>query len=74
MSKLSLDQAIIVTGFTGVLACPFSNFHADVERRLGRSVWTHEFASKELKEKLKEEYRSDFVSMCAESEKTGKTK
>jgi len=64
MSKLTLNQAIVITGYTGFLACSFSDFHGDVEKRMGKPVWTHEFGSKEFKDKLQEIYRDDFVSMC----------
>ncbi|MBR8376509.1 hypothetical protein KDW20_12045 [Burkholderia cenocepacia] len=60
-SKLTKQQAIIITGFTGVLCCDFGDFHTDVERRKGRGVWTHEFASN--KDELKELYRDDFMSI-----------
>jgi len=42
------QQAIIITGFTGITACNFGDFHEDVEKRLGRPIWTHQFANKEL--------------------------
>lgn len=59
--KLTKDQAIILTGFTGVLCCDFSDFHADVERRMGHPVWVHQFASN--KGKVKDLYRDDFLAM-----------
>ena len=34
------------------LCMPFSVFHEAVEKTLGRSVWTHEFASDGLKKEL----------------------
>lgn len=61
--QLQLDQAIVVSGFTGYLACSFSELHADVIKRLGRPVWTHEFPG--LREQIKEAYRADFLAMCA---------
>ncbi len=64
MRKFTEEQAIVIMGFTGKSTIPFSAFHGDVEKRLGRLVFTHEFASKEMSEKLKEVYREDFVSMC----------
>ncbi len=64
--KLTEDQAIILTGFTGILCCKnFSTFHKDVEQRLGRPVWTHEFA--DMRERLKELYRNDFLALIPES-------
>lgn len=61
---LTLEQAIIVTGYTGFLACPFSIFHSDVERRLGRPFFTHEFAASA--ELLRELYREDFLALLPE--------
>lgn len=63
MSKLTKEQAIIFSGFTGILCGSFSDFHKDVEKRLGRPVWTHEFANKDVVEEIKEAYREDFMEM-----------
>lgn len=64
MIQLTKEQGIVVTGYTGIGACLFSDFHEDVERRLGRPVWTHEFGSEELWSQLKILYRDDFIRMC----------
>lgn len=53
-----------MSGFTGISCCDFSLLHEDVENRLGRSVWTHEFASKEFWQLLKDVYRKDFLEIC----------
>lgn len=58
--KMTKEQAVIVTGYTGVLACEFSDFHADLERRAGRSVWTHEMADRGWITPL---YRDDFLAL-----------
>jgi hypothetical protein len=63
MNKLTKEQAIVITGFTGITACRFSDFHEDVERRMGRPVWTHEFSNPEFEEKIKELYKNDFLSL-----------
>lgn len=63
MQKLTKEQAIVITGFTGIVACSFADFHADVERRLGRSVFTHEFATNTFMEEVKDLYYKDFLSM-----------
>ncbi|WAT06290.1 hypothetical protein O1V64_09730 [Rouxiella badensis] len=42
MTKLTQQQCIILTGFTGILHGEFEWFHADLERRLGREVQTSE--------------------------------
>lgn len=61
MTKLTKEQAIIITGFTGVACCNFGDFHADAERRKGASIWVHEFASNMAE--MKELYRYDFMSL-----------
>jgi len=67
IDKLTHEQALVLTGFTGVLCIPnFADFHADVEKRLGHSVWTHQFASPEMKERVKDAYRDDFMAMLPE--------
>lgn len=65
LQKLTKEQAIVITGFTGVMACSFSDFHEDVEKRLGRPVYTHEFANKELTNLVKEIYTDDFMAMVS---------
>jgi len=42
--KLTKEQAVIISGYTGVLICDLADFHEDVKKRLRRPVWTHEFA------------------------------
>ena len=66
MSKLTKEQAIIITGYTGFTACSFGDFHEDVEKRLNRPVWTHEFGSEDMRQQLKDLYKQDFINMCVE--------
>lgn len=41
-------EKIIVSAYTGYLLCDFSAVHKYVEEKLGRPIWTHEFADEEL--------------------------
>lgn len=66
--RLTKEQAAIITGFTGIVVCNFSDFHKDVEIRLGRPVWTHEFGHKDFEEKLRDLYQDDFLSICYKGE------
>ena len=59
---MTLQEKIIATGFTGVTFCDFGDFHAEVERRLGRPVFTHELPA--LTDEIKEAFREDFLKMC----------
>jgi hypothetical protein len=61
MNQLTLEQAVVLSGFTGVLMCRFDHVHRDVEKRLNRPVWTHEFADQEFVDQLKKVYRDDFM-------------
>lgn len=63
MQKLSKEQCVVLTGFTGVMHGSFSDFNEDIEKRLGRPVFTHEMTDKETMTKIKEIYRNDFISM-----------
>lgn len=63
MQKLTKEQALIISGFTGVAAIEFRYIHEDIEKRLGRPVWTHELANKNLWEEIKDKYRDDFLAM-----------
>ena len=66
LTPLTKEQAIVLTGFTGRTCCKFSDFHADVEKRLGHRVLTHEFADKDMMEKIKSLYLQDFMILTSE--------
>lgn len=61
--KLTKEQALIIMGYTGIATILFSEFHKDVTERLGREIWTHEFANKETVEEVKALYKDDFLAM-----------
>ena len=63
IQKLTKDQAVVISGFTGILCGEFSDFHADVEKRLGHSVQTFEFGSKEFAAEVKKLYEADFIKI-----------
>lgn len=62
MQKLTTEQAIVLSGFTGVLCVnDFSLLHIDINKRLGRPVYTHEMP--DIINEIKEAYRADFMAM-----------
>jgi hypothetical protein len=61
---LTKDQAAIIGVYTGVTCGPFSDIQEYAERLLGRPVYTHEFASPAMQEKLAELARPDFLRLC----------
>lgn len=56
---LTLQQAIILTGYTGICLCPPSEFHKDIERRTGHPVLTHEMARPEFWDRCRDLYAED---------------
>lgn len=64
MNKLTKEQAYVISGFTGILCTNFSDFHGEVEKRLGRPVFTHEFPS--IEEEIKEAFKKDFFNILPE--------
>ena len=65
-TKLTKEQAITISGYTEILICDFADLHKDVEKRLGRPVWTHEFADGEFWSEVKALYRDDFINLAPE--------
>ena len=62
MKSLTQEQAIVLTGFTAiVMVRNFSDFHEDVEKRLGRPIMINEFEGEE--EEIREAYRKDFMRL-----------
>lgn len=64
--KLIKEQAVIISGYTGILICNFADLHEDVEKRMGRPVWTHEFGDEDFNEERKDLYRDDFIDLAPE--------
>jgi hypothetical protein len=64
--KLTKEQAVIITAYTGIGCCKFSDFHKYTEEIMGEPIWTHEFANAELWEQLKEKTKESFLSICAD--------
>jgi len=62
LQKFTKEQAIVVSAYTGFMACPFSDVHEAVEKRLGYPVFTHQFPA--LADKIAEAFKADFISMC----------
>lgn len=64
--KFTQQQALVITGFTGIAACDFGIFHLDVEKRLGFPVFSHQFGDKVFWENVvKPLYRDEFIGMCS---------
>jgi len=66
--KITEDQGIIMTGYTGIMCCPMDRFHKDAEKRLGEPILAREMATPEFWEKMKRLYRDDFLELLPTGE------
>ena len=65
-------EKAIVMAYTG--ACmltedKFHIFHEYIEELMGRPVFTHELADKDVSAEIKEKAKADFIALCDEEEK-----
>ena len=59
------EERVIVSAYTGYLMCDFADMHEYIEDILGRPVWTHELAGKEIWEEIRQAVKPDFMRLCA---------
>lgn len=64
MQRLTKEQSAIIGAYTGFCAGNFGGIQEYAERVLGRSIWTHEFSTKELSQELRKAAQPDFISIC----------
>lgn len=64
MQKLTEEQALVLSAYTGVCMCDFSALHAYIEKSLGRPVWTHELANKDVWAEIREAVKPAFLKLC----------
>lgn len=65
--QLTQEQAIILTGYTGVMCCSsFGDFKSDLSRRVGRPVFTHE-----TPRLARPFYRDDFLKLIPAAPSAG---
>ena len=64
---MTKEERLIVGAYTGALMTDFSDLHEFIEKRLGRPIWTHELADKNIQEELKESVREDFLKLCEDN-------
>lgn len=60
---MTLHEKVVLSAYTGILMCDFTEVHKYIEKILERPVWTHELASEALWAKIKEKAKSDFLKI-----------
>lgn len=63
---MTRKEAAIVSAYTGILICEFSDFHEYIEKILNRPVFRYELADKEICVEIKEKSRKDFINIIVE--------
>lgn len=61
-------EAAIISAYTGYLIGEFDEMHKYIQEKLERPVWTHEMASAELWEEIREKAKPDFISIEVRNE------
>lgn len=65
---MTKQEKIIVSAYTGVLMCDFDDVHEYIQKKLGRSVFTHELADKDIQKEIEEKTKEDFLEICIREE------
>lgn len=63
MKKLTKEQAVVVSAYTGFLICDFGDMHEYIEKIMGRSVFTHEMGCEEVMLEIREAAKDDFLAL-----------
>ena len=71
---MTKQEAIVVSAYTGYCMCDFNEMHKYIEEKLGRPVFTHEFALDLVQNEIHEKVKPDFLKICEEANKEDETK
>jgi hypothetical protein len=64
MKKLTKEQAVILSGFTGIMMCnEFADLQQEVDKRIGYPTFTHQYGHPIFVEQVKELFRKDFFAL-----------
>lgn len=60
------ERAIVMayTGYTMLTGTKYKIFHEYIEEIMGRPVYTHEMAYKNVSDEIREKAKSDFIKLC----------
>lgn len=61
---MTREEAILLSAYTGFLLTPdFSQVHKFCEDTLGRPIWTHEFADRDVQNEIREKLRPKIMEL-----------
>ena len=62
--SMTREEAILLSAYTGFLLAPdFSEVHKFCEDTLGRPIWTHEFADKDVQKEIQDKLRPQIMKL-----------
>lgn len=67
MQKLTKEQAVIISAYTGILICDFNDMHRAIEEKLGRLVFVYSYTSKCFLAEVREAFKEDFLALAPDS-------
>lgn len=65
MTKQECAIIMAHTGIAMLIGEDISIFHKYIEDIMGRPVWLHELADKNIVEEIKNKSRDDFIKLCS---------
>ena len=65
---MTKQEKIIVSAYTGVLMCDFDDVHEYIQKKLGRQIFTHELADKDIQKEVEEKLKEEFLEICNREE------
>ena len=65
---MTKQEKIIVSAYTGVLMCNFDDVHEYIQKKLGRPVFSHELADKDIQKEIEEKSHEEFLEICNREE------
>jgi len=67
MQKLTKEQAVIISAYTGYTLCNFGDIQEEICKRLGGGVFTHMLGDKKFVDDfVRPAFKEDFLKLCAE--------
>ncbi|MBP1589123.1 MAG: hypothetical protein ILO10_02885 [Kiritimatiellae bacterium] len=66
---MTQQERLVVSAYTGFLMTDWPLVHKFIQERIGRPIWTHQFADEKLWEKIRERLKPEFLALCGRGEK-----
>lgn len=61
LQKLTLEQALVLTGYTGVICCPYEKFIEDVCKRLDKDESEIDLENPDIGYEINQAYEKEFM-------------